>query len=106
MNILKNLCQVKSSRRLNWKEDVAPVLTEYMTRMMIAGYPEKYRKDSLCRALRIYDKMVEDDLSGYRPLYRPKEYERIPRRMEKHKKRNNWSNRGGYIAPIFVPPHP
>ena len=37
-----------SSRRLDWKEDVAPVLTEYMTRMMIAGYPEKYRKDSLC----------------------------------------------------------
>ena len=82
------------------------MLTEYMNRMMIAGYPEKYRKDSLCRALRIYDKMVEDDLYGYRPLYRPKDYERIPRRVEKQKKRNNWSNRGGYIAPIFVPPTP
>ena len=86
-----------SSRRLNWKEDIAPVLNKYITRMMVAVYPEKYRKDSLCRALRIYDKMVEDDLNGHRPLYRPKDYEIIPRRVEKQKKRKNWSNRGGYI---------
>ena len=73
---------------------------------MKAGYPQKYRKDTLCRSLRIYDKMVEDDLGGRRPLYRPKDYERIARRVEKQKKKQNWSNRGGYIAPIFVPPTP
>ena len=50
--------------------------------------------------------MVEDDLSGKRPLYRPREYERIPRKLEKQKKKMNWSNRGGYISPIFVPPTP
>ena len=74
--------------------------------MMKAGYPEKYRKDALCRSLRIYDKMVEDDDTGLRPLYRPKEYERNSRRVDKQKKKNNWANRGGYIAPIFVPPTP
>jgi hypothetical protein len=50
-----------SSRRLDWKTEIAPVITEYMGRMMHAGYPEKYRRDTLSRALRIYDKMVEDD---------------------------------------------
>ena len=95
-----------SSRRLDWKEDTAPVLTEYMVRMMQAGYPQKYRGDTLQRSLRIFDKMVQDDLSGTRPLYRPKEYERIPRKINKQKKKENWSNRGGYVAPIFVPPTP
>ena len=53
-----------SSRRLDWKEEIAPVISEYMTRMMHAGYHEKYRRDTLSRALRIYDKMVEDDRNG------------------------------------------
>ena len=77
-----------------------------MSRMMEAGYPERYRKDTLCRCLRIYDKMVEDDANGIRPLYRPKDYDIANRRKEKQRKKNNWSIKGGYIAPIFVPPTP
>ena len=34
------------------------------------------------------------------------EYERNARRVEKQKKKNSWAYRGGYIAPIFVPPTP
>ena len=90
-----------SSRRLDWKIEVAPVITEYMARMMLAGYPEKYLRNTLCRALNIYDKMVADDVNGRRPLYRPKDFDRIPRRVEKQKKKSNWATNGGYIAPIF-----
>ena len=95
-----------SSRRLDWKTETAPVITDYMARMMQAGYPVQYRKDTLCRCLRIYDKMVNDDIHGIRPLYRPKGYESETRRKEKHTKKNSWSTKGGYIAPIFVPPTP
>jgi hypothetical protein len=95
-----------SSMRLDWKTEIAPVITEYMARMMHAGYPEKYRRDTLSRALRIYDKMVEDDRSGQRPLYRPKDFERVERQNEKHRKKTNWSSKGGCVAPIFVPPTP
>jgi hypothetical protein len=95
-----------SSNKLDWKTETAPVLTDYMSRMKLAGYSEWYRKDTLLRALRIYDKMVEDDSHGVRPLYRPKDYDIVNRRNQKQKKKNNWSNRGGYIAPIFVPPTP
>ena len=73
---------------------------------MHAAYPEKYRRDTLSRALRIYDKMVEDDRIGLRPLYRPKDFERVKRQKEKQKKKTNWSNKGGFVAPIFVPPTP
>ena len=50
--------------------------------------------------------MVEDDRNGLRPLYRPKDFERVKRRKEKQKKKTSWSNKGGHVAPIFVPPTP
>ena len=64
---------LNSSPLLDWKTNVAPVISEYMLRMRNSGYPEKYRVDTLNRALRIYDKMVGEDADGTRPLYRPKE---------------------------------
>ena len=74
--------------------------------MVHCGYPEKYRIDTLTRALRIYDKMENDDKDGTRPLYRPKEWNIVARRKEKEIKKYDWSTRGGHIGPIFVPPTP
>ena len=70
--ILRRL--LNSSPLLDWKTSVAPVLSVYMLRMKNSGYPEKYRVDTLQRSFRIYDKIIEEDLSGVRPLYRPKEW--------------------------------
>ena len=97
---------LNSSPQLDWRTCVAPVLSEYMLRMMRAGYPEKYRIDTLTRALRIYDDMIQKDLEGTRPLYRPKDWNRAERQKAKQKKKYEWSTRGGFIAPIFVPPTP
>ena len=58
-----------SSKRLDWATEVAPVISRYMARMMTAGYPKLYRKHTLERAIRIYDKMVKDDQEGVRPMY-------------------------------------
>ena len=96
---------LNSSPVLDWKTSVAPVLSEYMLRMMKSGYPQKYRVDTLKRTLRIYDKMVEDDNNGTRPLYRPKDWTVVARRKQKQKKKHEWSTRGGHVAPIlFHPP--
>ena len=70
---------LNSSRRLDWDTDIAPKISLYLSRMMKAGYPERYRKDTLSRCLRIYDRMVEEDTAGVRPLYRPKDYDVIAR---------------------------
>ena len=102
--ILRRL--LNSSPLLNWKTEVAPVLSMYMARMKHSGYPEKYRVDTLVRALRIYDKMKEDDQKGQRPIYRPKDWNIVARKKEKERKKYDWSTRGGHIAPIFIPPTP
>ena len=64
-----------SSPLLDWRTCVAPVISTYMLRMMKNGYPEKYRVDTLNRALNIFDKMVKDDEDGVRPLYKAKRLE-------------------------------
>ena len=95
---------LNSSPLLDWKAAVAPVLTEYMLRMLQSDYPEKYRVDTLSRAFRIYDNMIKEDREGVRPLYRPKDWEVVSRRKEKENKKHNWSSKGGHVASIFVPP--
>ena len=97
---------LNSSMRLDWKTEVAPVISTYMARMMQANYPQNYRRDTLKRAMRIYDQKVKDDMEGVRPIYRPKGWNCIQRRQEKDKKKNDWSTEGGHVAPIFVPPTP
>ena len=102
--ILRRL--LNSSTRLCWKEAVAPVISEYMGRLMVAGYSQAFRKKILEKALRIYDQMGRDEAEGIRPIYRPKDWCPAERRRAKERKKNNWSNKGGHMAPIFVPPTP
>ena len=84
----------------------APVLQNYMERMMAAGYSENYRLGVLKTALAIYDDKVEKDKDGTTPLNRPKGYRKGERRAEKRRKRNSWGTKGGHTAPIIVPSTP
>jgi hypothetical protein len=77
-----------------------------MVRMRLAGYTEQYRKSTLLHSLRIYDKMTDDDQKGIRPLHRPRCWKEEERRINKRKKKYNWSSKGGCIAPIFIPATP
>ena len=102
--IVRRLCN--TSRELDWDKFAAPTVTEYMSRMMQAGYHENYRKHVLLNALAVYDKKVRDDLDGTCPLNRPSGYQKIERRKQKLIKKRNWSTKGGYIAPIIIPSTP
>ena len=95
-----------TSTKLDWNSFVAPVLTEYMKRMQMSGYDEKFRKATLLSAVRIWDKMVLEQEQGVRPISRPANWDRVGRRRRKVDKRHNWSAKGGFIAPIFVPATP
>ena len=77
-----------------------------MLRMKKAGYGQHYRKNTLQRTLGIYDNMKEDEEQGERPLNRPRRWKKDERVMAKKKKVQNWSRKGGFIAPIFVPATP
>ena len=81
-------------------------ITDYMVRIKQGGYSEDYRYSILCQALKVYRKMRDDHYQGVRPMYRPREWEMEERREAKKKKKSNWFQKGGFIAPIMVPPTP
>ena len=50
--------------------------------------------------------MRKEDDEGIRPLHRPRDWNIEERRIEKSRKKRNWSTRGGYTAPIIIPSTP
>ena len=91
---------------LTWSQYAAPVLTEYMSRMMAAGYGEDYRKEVLLNAISIYDSKRRNDEDGTCPLNRPPEYQKVERRKAKFERKKSWASTGGYTSVIIVPATP
>ena len=46
------------------------------------------------------------DETGNRPMYRPSNWNKEERLLEKERQKNSWSNKGGFKAPIFIPATP
>ena len=97
---------MNTSSRLDWTDQIAPILTDYMVRMKEAGYDEKYRKLILEKAFKNHDRIVKDAEEGRTPVNRPKDWQKEERMKDKRRKRHTWGTRGGCIAPIIIPPTP
>jgi hypothetical protein len=89
---------LNTSTHLDWDDSFVPVLNDYMVRMRLAGYFEQYRKRTLLHS--------DDNQKGIRPLHRPRCWKQEERRINKRKKKYNWSSKGGCIAPICIPATP
>jgi hypothetical protein len=89
---------LNTSTHLDWDDTCVP---DYMVRMRLAGYSEQYRKGSLLHSFRIYFKMMNANQKGIRPLHRPRCWKQDERKINKKRKKYNWSSKGGSIAPIF-----
>ena len=58
--------------------------------MKISGYSEKFRETIICSAIAAWEKQVEMDRTGERPLYRPREWRKEERSRRKEFKRTGW----------------
>ena len=72
----------------------------------MAEYGEFYRKNTLKKAIAIYDKIRREDDRGVVPLNRLRGWRKTERTRKKQQKKKTWSSKGGCIAPIFVPATP
>ena len=64
-----------------------------MVRMSVAGYNEYYRKRTLEKSLKVYDRLVKEQEEGKlinRPRDRQKEERSIAKRNKKHRWATNW----------------
>ena len=85
-------------------------LNKFMLKLKNSGYSQTYRKQILDSALKAYEKMVADDLSGKKPLYRSRDWDNEDRNTKKNDKKLNWwkneKSKIKYTSILFVPPTP
>ena len=72
-------------------------------RMRDSGYPERMREEIIQSGLKGYEKLVEVESSGGRPVNRPRKSDQTERRKEKAKRKDTWYKQGGYSSVLFVP---
>ena len=87
---------------LEWRETAA-ALSEFSERMRDSGYGEKFRHEIISSILQGWDKMVEAQNSGKRPINRPRSWKEKDRRETKWRKKSNWYKTGGN-SPIMLCP--
>ena len=82
-----------------------------MLKLKNSGYNRKYRIEILDSALKGFEKMVEEDRKGTKPLFRNRNWKKEEREAQKKEKRLNWYKNEGkngiqYTSVLFVPPTP
>jgi hypothetical protein len=97
----------------NCSEDIpwtrrAEFLSDLCLRMKMSGYGERYRQTIIQSALKAWDRMLEADRSGARPLYRDSAWLKQHRQEETKKKSSWYKGLGGQVSdfPIFCPASP
>ena len=92
-----------------------PVLNEHLNRFMLtmknSGWNQNYRTQILKSAFNAFEKMVEEDKNGSKPLYRKRSWNMAKRLNDKESKKKNWykmakNSENSYQSILFVPPTP
>ena len=63
--------------------------------MKLSGYSERYRETDVRSALTAWDRMVDEDKAGTKPLYSHRMLRREERNRNKDKKKSRWFRRLG-----------
>ena len=65
---------------LPWSQFQAPILTEFSKKMARSGYPEGYRLEVIKSGILGFERQLEADRNGQKPLFRPREWQKEERR--------------------------
>ena len=102
---VKSNVTLRCSRLLPWGAVVKQV-EDFVLRMRFSGYTKKFRYEVVDSALKAYRTIEDDDRSGERPMYRPKDWKRKEREKEKIKTKVTCHEKDGSESVIFVPATP
>ena len=80
---------LNTRRNTDW-DIKAEILTEFSYSLMISGYSEKWRLDTMKSAINGYNKKCAQADAGIRPLHWPRSFETEKRRQEKLMSTTSW----------------
>ena len=73
------------SRELSW-ETVVGHVNDMMLRLQYSGYGQEFRTEVVRSALNSYNRLMELDASGKKPLYRPRDWRRLEPAQERRRR--------------------
>ena len=85
--VIQRLLRTRKEQCCSKKQQI---LSEYMQVLKNSGYKSQFRKEVLDSGVKGYNKILSDHLSGIKPIYRSKEWQKTSRRMDKNIKRKHW----------------
>ena len=88
------------SRGLPWK-NVVDHANHMMLRLQFSGYNKRFREEVVRSALAAYNRLVQLDASGEKPLYRPREWRTNERARARRSKRETWFRGDGCESVIL-----
>ena len=74
------------SKDLTWQDKTKHV-NEFMRKLQFSGYNKKFRYEVVSSAIKAYNKITEEDSSGTKPMYRPRDYQEKERTKEEEKEK-------------------
>ena len=77
-----------------------------MKKLQNSGYDEEFRKEVLRAGKNGFNKQVEADMKGEKPLYRPRGYQKMERYLKKKSSKREWFRKGGYDSFMMIPATP
>ena len=81
-------------------------LDNFALRMKTSGYNANYRLQVIKSGMAGYDKMLEQEMRGGRPINMARSWEEDKRQTKKELQKKMWYRKGGYDVPLFVPHTP
>ena len=81
-------------------------LNNFCQRMKASGYNQNYRYQVLKSGVEGFDKMLEVERSGGRPINRLRSWEEDERQKKKELQSKVWYRAGGFDVPLFIPHTP
>ena len=102
--VQEGLRRLRNTRRdLPWDEK-AEILSEFSHKMMLSGYSERFRLDTIQSAVRGYENQCAAADAGIKPLHRPREFQSEERRKNKLLSKTSWYRPASAVG--FIPATP
>ena len=80
--------------------------SDFCRRMKASGYDQNYRFQVVKSGMMGFDKMLEEERRGGRPVNQLRTWDEDRRQKKKELQGKNWYKRGGFDVPLFVPHTP
>ena len=105
--LTQEVVRVRKNTRvgLPWETTVKH-LNDLSMRLKMSGYDEAYRYQVIKSGVEGFDKMLQEEEKGGRPIHRPRTWDEDLRQKNKYFQKKHWFSKGGFDVPLFVPHTP